>query len=64
MSNTISILLSREEEYPKGEVVGEKIIPYLYGHRYFLLYLPPRPLGPPSGSPVIGGEQPPTEEGN
>ena len=22
---------SGEEEYPKGEVVGEKIIPYLYG---------------------------------
>ena len=22
---------SQEEEYPKGEVVGEKRIPYLYG---------------------------------
>ncbi len=31
MSNTISILLLPGGGVPEGEVVGEKIIPYLYG---------------------------------
>jgi hypothetical protein len=40
-----------EEEYPKGEVVGEKRIPYLYDSSVFLAL----PTTPPSGHPSSDG---------
>ena len=55
MSNTISILLLLGGGVPqRGEVVGEKIIPYLYDSSVFLAL----PTTPPSGHPssVGGGE--------
>ena len=52
MSNTISILLLRGGGVPqRGEVVGEKIIPYLYDSSVFLAL----PTTPPSGHPSSDG---------